>query len=69
MEVSYDLTYAEFVQRAAQLGGLDAELYPELYPMVRDLLRMARRVRELAPEVHAEIAVDSLSRDARGIAT
>ena len=61
-----DLTYAEFVARAAAIDGLAPELYESLYPMVRDLLRMAERVRSLTPELHADIVGDALSRDAHG---
>jgi hypothetical protein len=52
------LSYAEFVRRAADFIGLDAELYAELYPMVSDLLAMARRVRETTPELFAGEATE-----------
>jgi hypothetical protein len=61
-----DLTYDEFLERASAVDGLAPELYEPLYPMVRDLLRMAARVRALAPELHGQIPEDQLSRDARG---
>lgn len=61
-----ELTYPEFLERAAVVDGLDPGLHEQLYPMVRDLLRMAARVRELAPELHAEIDEQRLSKDARG---
>jgi hypothetical protein len=63
-----ELTYDEFVQRAATLDGLDAALYEDLYPMVRDLLRMAQRVSSLAAGVHGSTDAANLSQDARGAA-
>jgi hypothetical protein len=61
-----DLTYDEFLERAAAVDGLDPELHEAMYPMVRDLLRMAARVRSLTPELHGEIAEHDLSSDALG---
>jgi hypothetical protein len=63
-----ELTYAEFVERAAHLDDLDPALYEVLYPMVRDLLRMANRVCSIAPELHGQTAENELSHDARGAA-
>jgi hypothetical protein len=61
-----DFTYDEFLERAAAVDGLDPELHEVLFPMVRDLLRMASRVRSLTPVLHGEIAEHDLSSDALG---
>jgi hypothetical protein len=49
-----DLTYTEFRDTASHLH-VDEEIWEELYPMVRDLLAIAQRLEELAPELHGEI--------------
>jgi hypothetical protein len=62
-----ELSYQEFRERAAHISGLDPELYEQLFPMVRDLLRMAQRINELAPELHGDVPEARLSHDALGL--
>jgi hypothetical protein len=61
-----EFTFEEFQARAKMLGLTDPKMLQELYPLVKDLIKMSRRVNKLATELHGEIDVAKLSKTATG---
>jgi hypothetical protein len=56
---SAELSYDEFAQLAKRVGA-PAQLWDDLYPMVRDLRALADQINELTPALHEEIPVTAL---------
>jgi hypothetical protein len=54
-----ELDYDEFARMADRVG-VPAELWQELYPMVRDLRELAAQINALTPALHEEISVTAL---------
>jgi hypothetical protein len=61
-----EFTLEEFQARAARLNLTNPKMLEELYPLVKDLIKMSRRVNKLATELHKEIDVATLSKTATG---
>jgi hypothetical protein len=54
-----ELDYDEFAHLASR-AGVPAELWRELYPMVRDLRALAAQINALTPPLHDEISTSAL---------
>ena len=54
-----ELEYDEFARQASRIG-VPAELWQELYPMVRDLRALADQINALTPPLHEEISASAL---------
>lgn len=61
-----NLTHDQFLRRAQELGVTEQADLAELWPMVQNLLTMARRVGNALPELHQDVEVGKLSRTATG---